>query len=447
MFRDFPDEEARFDPMLENGKTSRLPNFRNLDLAQRHDVLKALVDLSREERWILKKEHLDLETAETMIENVLGVFGVPMGLAVNFRINDRDVLVPMAIEETSVVAAASHAAKIVREHGSLTAEADPSIMASQIQVVEIADFEEAASRLREAEPELLKAASEADPVLVEHGGGPRRVEVRTVESREGPFLVVHLVADTLDAMGANALNSMAETIAPHIENLTGGKVLCRILTNLADQRLARARAEIAVRGFDKDDLAGADVAKRISQASALAEADPYRASTHNKGIMNGIDAVLVATGNDWRAVEAGAHAFAARSGRYTALSSWQVEQEKLVGTLEIPMALGTVGGVAAVHPVARIARKILGVQSARELAQVAAAVGLVQNLAALRALVSEGIQKGHMELHARNLAVTAGAFGETVQTVARQMIREGRIRFDRAREILAQRLKGHPPTP
>jgi hydroxymethylglutaryl-CoA reductase len=286
-----------------------------------------------------------------------------------------------------------------------------------------------------------------DPVLAGKGGGPRDIEIRTVETREGPFLVVHLVVDTLDAMGANAVNSMAETLAPRIEDLCGGKVLCRILSNLADRRLAHAEASVDVTGLGRGTLAGDEVARRISQASALAEADPYRAATHNKGIMNGIDALLIATGNDFRAVEAGAHAWAARSGSYTALSTWSVKGEILQGSISLPMALGIVGGVAAVHPVARIARKILGVDSARELAGVVAAVGLVQNLAALRALVTEGIQKGHMELHARNLAVSAGAFGEQVGDVAKQMIREGKIGFDRAKDILSQILRGRPPMP
>jgi hydroxymethylglutaryl-CoA reductase len=433
--------------MLENGKTSRLPNFFRLDLTQRHEVLKALVDLNREERWILKKEHLELSLAETMIENVLGVFGLPLGLAVNFRINEHDYLIPMAVEETSVVAAASHAAKIVRENGSLTSHADDPLMASQIQVTGLSDLESAGKAVTEAREDLLAMAADVDPVLVANGGGPREIEIRTVETTEGPFLLIHLLVNTLDAMGANAVNSMAETLAPRIESLTGGKVLCRILTNLADRRLAHAKAEIRIAGLQKGSISGEEVARRIRLAAALAEADPYRATTHNKGIMNGIDALLVATGNDWRAVEAGAHAWAARSGSYRSLSSWVVEGETLIGTLTLPMALGTVGGVSGLHPQARIARKILGVSTARELAEVAAAVGLVQNLAAMRALVTEGIQKGHMELHARNVAMTAGAFGDLVGTVAKQMIREGRIRFDRAKEILTQRLKGRPGRP
>jgi hydroxymethylglutaryl-CoA reductase len=433
--------------MLENGRTSRLPNFKNLDLSQRHEVLKALVHLNREERWILKREHLDVSLAETMIENVLGVFGVPLGLAVNFRINAKDYLIPLAVEEASVVAAASNAAKLVREHGELTAEAGESIMISQIQLTGVEDLEEASRRILEAREELIDIASAVDPVLAEKGGGPRDVEVRSVETREGPFLVVHLLVDTLDAMGANAVNSMAEALAPKLENLSGGQVLCRILSNLADRRLASARATVKVAGLGKGDRQGEEVARRISQASALAEADPYRAATHNKGIMNGVDALLIATGNDFRAAEAGAHAWAARSGSYTALSSWTVEGEELVGTITLPIAVGIVGGVAGVHPMAAISRKILGIRSARELACVIAAVGLVQNLAALRALVTDGIQKGHMELHARNLAVTAGAFGEQVGDVARQMIREGKIGFDRAKDILSQILKGRPPKP
>ncbi|MHC4601211.1 MAG: hydroxymethylglutaryl-CoA reductase, degradative, partial [Planctomycetota bacterium] len=260
--------------MLENGRTSRLPNFRHLDLSQRHEVLKSLVDLDREERWILKKEHLDLSLAETMIENVLGVFGIPLGLAVNFRINEKDYLIPMAVEETSVVAAASHAAKLVRENGELTAEADESLMISQIQVTSVPDMAAAERAVVEARKELLETAASVDPVLVESGGGPRDVEVRSVETREGPVLVVHLVVDTKDAMGANAVNGMAETLAPRIETLTGGEVLCRILSNLADRRLARARAVVRIEGLAKGKFSGAEVARRINLASALAEADP-----------------------------------------------------------------------------------------------------------------------------------------------------------------------------
>jgi hydroxymethylglutaryl-CoA reductase len=430
---------------MQDGKTSRLPNFHKLDLAQRHEVLKTIADLTREERWMLKSEALDLATAEGMVENVLGVFGIPLGLAVNFRVNDRDYLVPMAVEETSVVAAASHAAKIVREGGRLTAEAPEGLMIGQVSLTGVADPEAAGAKVLAAREELLAQAVAVDPALVRVGGGPRAVEIRTVDTREGRMLVVHLLVDVRDAMGANAVNSMVEALAPRIEALAGGRVLCRILSNLADRRLARARADVAVEALRKDDLPGEEVARRIGQASAWAEADPYRAATHNKGVMNGVDAVLIATGNDWRALEAGAHAWASRGGRYTALSTWKVEGGRLIGEVEMPLAAGTVGGVAAVHPLARIARKILGVSTARELAEVAVAAGLVQNLAALRALVTEGIQKGHMELHARNVAATAGALGESIQVVAKQMVREGRIHFDRAREILAQRLKGLPP--
>ncbi len=432
--------------MLQNGKTSRLPNFFRLEPGERIEVVRNLADLTREEGWILKKEHLHLETAESMIENVLGVFGLPLGLAVNFRINERDYLVPMAVEESSVVAASSNASKLVREYGTLEARADDPLMIGQIQVagLEASDLDGAASRVEEASRELLETAAKQDPVLVERGGGPRAVEVRRVETREGPFLVIHLLVDTRDAMGANAVNSMAEALAPAIEALTGGTVLCRILSNLADRRLVHATASVRREGLARGDFDGAEVARRISQASALAEADPYRAATHNKGVMNGIDAVLIATGNDWRAVEAGAHAFASRAGSYTALASWTVEGETLTGRMTLPLAIGTVGGAAAFHPAARICRKILGISSARELAEVVAAAGLVQNLAALRALVTDGIQKGHMELHARNVAVNAGAFGDMVTSVAKQMVREGRIRFDRAKEILAQRLKSKP---
>jgi len=377
-----------------------------------------------------------------MVENVVGVFGLPFAVAANFRINDRDYLIPMTVEESSVVAAAGHVAKLVREHGRITASSTEPVMIGQTQIVDLPDPETARRRVLEMRDRILAIANEQDPVLRDLGGGARDVEARLLDTRRGPMLVVHLLVDVRDAMGANAVNTMCEALALYLEGLTGGKVLLRIVSNLADRRLARARIEVAPEAFDERDWKGSVVAEGVVKACAFAEADPWRAATHNKGIMNGIDALVVATGNDWRAIEAGAHAYAARDGRYKPLSRWDLTPEgRLVGEIELPMALGTVGGATKVHPVARLALRILGVASARELAEVAAAVGLVQNLAALRSLAAEGIQRGHMTLHARNVAISAGAAGDSVALVANQMVREGRIRFDRARQLLRHALK------
>jgi hydroxymethylglutaryl-CoA reductase len=423
--------------------TSRFPGFYKLPVDERIDALAKYICLTAEDQYELKREPLQLSVADTMIENVIGVFGVPLGAAVNFRINDRDVVVPMAVEEASVVAAASHVAKLVREHGALTAEADDSVMIGQIQLLNLDDPEAARAKIQEARERLLKMANEQDPILCDLGGGAKDIEVRLLDTPQGPMIIIHLYVDVRDAMGANAVNTMTEALAPYIEGITGGKVFLRILSNLADRRCARATIEIAPEAFSEHDWNGIDVVGGIQNAYAFAYADPYRAATHNKGIMNGIDAVMLATGNDWRAIEAGAHAYAARDGQYRPLSTWErLEDGRLRGTIELPMAVGIIGGTTKVHPMAKLALKILRVESARELAEIAAAVGLVQNLAALRSLVTEGIQKGHMILHARNVAVSAGAVGEAVSHVANQMIREGRIRFDRATHILKHVVRG-----
>jgi len=423
-------------------KSSRLPGFYKLSLDERIDRMSEFISLTPEEIYQLKREALPLGTAEQMIENVVGVFGLPLGIAANFRINGRDYLVPMAVEESSVVAAASHLAKAVREHGELTAESDDPIMIGQIQVCGAADPEEARRKILDAKARILDLANEQDPVLREIGGGARDVEARILQTPRGPMVVVHLLVDVRDAMGANAVNTMAETLALFVEGLTGGKVVLRILSNLADRRLVRVGLRVAPRAFDARDYRGEDVVEGVLNAYAFAAADPYRAATHNKGVMNGIDPVIIATGNDWRAIEAGAHAYAARDGQYKPLTTWnRDDQGNLVGRLELPMAVGLIGGATKVHPMAGLALKILGVKTAAELAEVAATVGLVQNLAAMRSLVTEGIQKGHMILHARNVAVSAGAAGETIGHVANQMIREGKIRFDRAKQILRHVLK------
>jgi len=375
-----------------------------------------------------------------MSENVIGTFGLPLGIAVNFLINGGDYLVPMAIEEPSVVAAASHAAKLVREGGGFVAEGSASLMIGQIQVLELDDPQGARIKLLAERERLLSVANEQDPVMVGLGGGARDLGVRIIpETPVGPALVLHLIYDCRDAMGANAVNTAVEALAPFVEEITGGQVRLRILSNLADRRLARARAVVPLEALVMDGFEGHEVAQRIVEACALAAVDPYRAATHNKGIMNGIDAVLIATGNDWRAVEAGAHAYAARSGRYGSLSTWETDAVgNLVGSLELPMAVGIVGGATKAHPTARVALKVLGVETAQELSEVIVAVGLAQNLAALRALATEGIQRGHMELHARNVAIAAGACGDLIENVVARMVEERVIRLDKAEQILKE---------
>lgn len=414
-------------------KTSRIPGFYKLSIHERLKIVSEFSGLSEEEKNLLIKEgNLDLEIADRMIENVIGTMAYPFAVAVNFLINGKEYMVPMVLEEPSVVAAASNAARWTRSKGGVWAQASDSIMIGQIQVVGVPDPYAKKMELLMHKDEILKIANEQDPVLVKLGGGAKDMEVRVVQTRKGEMLVVHLLVDVKDAMGANAVNTMAEAVAPYIEEITGGRVLLRIVSNLADRRLVRAWCVV-----DKKEIGGEDVVDRIVLASALAEADPYRAATSNKGVLNGIIAVALATGQDHRAIEAGAHAYAARNGRYTSLTRWDKDKDgNLVGTLEMPLAVGIVGGATRVHPIARIALKILGVKSAKELAEVMGAVGLVQNLAALRALVTEGIQRGHMKLHARNLAMMAGATGDMVDKVVEIMIREGKIRYDRAKEIV-----------
>lgn len=415
--------------------SSRIAGFYNLSGAERLRLVADWAALNAEEQAVLSGIlGLDVEHGAAMIENVIGIYGLPLGIATNFTVNGRDVLVPMVIEEPSVVAGASLAARLARAGGGFSASADEPIMIGQLQVMGLDDLETAQTRLLAEKAALLALAHAVDPVLAQLGGGARDLEVRLLpETPAGPMLIVHLLYDVRDAMGANAINTACERLAPEIARLTGGKVFLRILSNLADRRLARAGVVIPENALAFGSFSGETVALGIEQAWAFAAADPYRAATHNKGIMNGIDAVVLATGNDWRAVEAGAHAYAAREGRYTSLSTWQRDGKgNLVGSLELPLALGIVGGATRVHPTARVALKILGAQTARELAEIVASVGLAQNLAALRALATEGIQKGHMGLHARQVAMAAGATGEAIERVAEAMIAEGVIRVDRA---------------
>lgn len=422
-------------------KTSRIEGFYKLPLEEKIKIVKDWAGLTDEEvALLLNFGNLPRDIGERMIENVVGAMSYPFAVAVNFLINGRDYLVPMVIEEASVVAAASNAARMLRYGKGIVAEAGPQEMIGQIHILNVTAPQAKAARILEHKQEILEHAAQQDPVLVKYGGGPRDLEVRVVDTRKGPAIIVHLIVDVRDAMGANAVNTMAEAIAPILEKLTGGQARLRIISNYATRRIVRAWARTPA-----ENIGGLEIAKRIEEASILAEADPYRAVTHNKGIMNGIIAVALATAQDHRAIEAGAHAYAARTGVYKPLSTWEVDEEGFLnGYLELPLQIGIVGGATRVHPIAKIALKILGVNTAKELAEVMAAVGLAQNLAALRALVTEGIQKGHMRLHARNLAVMAGATGELIDKVAERMIKDGRIRFDYAKELVEKALRGEP---
>ncbi len=413
-------------------QSSRIPGFYRLSPEERLERVRKLANLSDEEaEAIAKHGSLSIAQADRMIENVIGTFELPLGIATNFLIDGRDYLIPMAIEEPSVVAAASNAAKMARAGGGFVTDATPPVMIAQVQLCDVDDPYSARMEILRIREEIIRKANEQDPVLVKLGGGCRDVEVRVVDSRRGPMVVTHLLVDCRDAMGANAVNTMAEAVAPLIERAAGGRVYLRIISNLAVFRLARAKAV-----FKADAIGGEEVVEGVLNAYAFAEADPFRCATHNKGIMNGVTAVVLATGNDTRAVEAGAHAYAALRG-YKPLTTYERNSEgDLVGTIELPVAVGIVGGATASHPVARACLKILGVRSARELARVIAAVGLAQNFAALRALATEGIQRGHMELHARNIAAMAGAKGDEVDAVAEVLVRERRIRVDFAEEVL-----------
>jgi len=419
---------------------SRISGFYNLTLAERRARLADAAPLTPEDLIPFTTGGLSPDAADHMIENVIGLHSLPLGVALNFQVNGRDVLVPMAIEEPSVVAGASFMAKLARAGGGFSATTTDPLMIGQMQVIKITNLHEAKFKLYEHKAELLAEADSIDPVLKKFGGGARDLEVRIIDadaSSIGGFLVIHLIYDVRDAMGANAVNTACETLAPRVEAITGGKVHLRILSNLADRRLARTRCTIPVKELAFDDFSGEEVRDGIIAAYAFAAADSYRAATHNKGIMNGVDAVVIATGNDWRAIEAGAHAYAARSGRYTSLSTWNKDTDgNLVGTLEMPMAVGIVGGATRVHPAAQAAVKLMGVKTASELAEVIVSVGLAQNMAALRALATEGIQRGHMSLHARQVAIAAGATGDQIEKVAARMVAEKVVRIDRAEEIL-----------
>ena len=417
-------------------KSSDLSGFYKRSPEERWKAIREFGELTDAEIDVIRSTGaLKFDQVDRMIENVVGSMPLPLGIAVNFRIDGRDYLVPMAIEEPSVVAAASNAAKMAREKGGFTTSSTGPVMIGQIQLVGLPDPHGSRFTILAHRDEILSIANEKDPLLVKLGGGAKDVEVRVVSTPRGPMVVTHLLVDCRDAMGANAVNTMAEAVAPHLEAWTGGRVYLRIISNLAVKRLARARA-----AFSKEAIGGEEVVDGILEAFAFADSDPFRCATHNKGIMNGIDAVVVATGNDWRAIEAGAHAYAAwKSDGYRSLTTWERDGNgDLVGTIELPLAVGLVGGATAVHPTAKANVHLLGVKTAQELAGVIAAVGLAQNFAALRALATEGIQRGHMSLHARNIAASVGAAGDEVDRVAEVLVKERKVRMDRAKEVLAE---------
>lgn len=422
--------------------TSRIPGFYRLSPAARRQAVAERTELAEQDLQAFDAGALPLAVADKMVENVIGTLQLPVGVGVNLRINGEDVLVPMAVEEPSVVAAVSNMAKLVRAAGGFEASSDPSVMIGQIQVVDIPDLADAREHLEVALPTLTAAADEIHPRLKGRGGGIRGMKVRHVrydEPGEHPedMLVLHFYLDCVDAMGANMVNTVAERLAPRVAEITGGHVELRILSNLASRRLARARCRLPPHLFDSDEADGAEVVAAIARSYRFAWADPWRAATHNKGIMNGIDAVALATGNDWRAIEAGAHAWAARDGQYRSMSTWKVDQDGcLVGTLEVPLQVGTVGGPIRNHPTVAAAHRMLGAPRARALAAIMAAVGLAQNLGALRALATEGIQRGHMRMHARNVAVQAGATDDELTAVVAALCESQDWSVDRARLTL-----------
>jgi hydroxymethylglutaryl-CoA reductase len=412
---------------------SEMPGLYKLPMSERLKEVAKMAGLSEEEaKTLANTGGLPPDVADRMIENVVGGLTMPLGIATNFRINGKDYLVPMALEEPSVVAGASKAAKIAREKGGFTVTNTGPVMIGQVQVIKVPSPDKAKADLTARKAEILKKANDQDPMLVSLGGGAKDLNVKLLSSITGPMVVAELIVNTGDAMGANAVNTMAEAVAPMVGEITGGEVLLRIISNLADRRLVKATAV-----FEKGEIGGEEVVDGVVNAYAFADADPYRCATHNKGIMNGVVAVGLACGQDIRALEAGAHSYASRTGRYKPLTTWEKDKDgNLVGRLEMPMAVGLVGGAARTHPAARASIKILGVKTAIELAEVMGAVGLAQNFAALRALAREGIQKGHMKLHSRNVAVSAGATGELIELVAQRMVEERKIRFDRAKELV-----------
>lgn len=417
-----------------NPKSSRLSGFHKLNVKDRLDKTAEFAQLGADTMAHLEQMGpLDISLADRLVENVISCFSLPLGIATSMKIDDIDYLIPMATEESSVIAAVSNAARQCYSHGFKTSMSGTEMIA-QIQLVGLSNPQEARLALLEKKSEIAQICNDCDPILIDLGGGFKDIEIRSLETPGGTMVIIHIIVDTKDAMGANAVNTMAETLAPYIEQWTGGKVYLRILSNLADRRLARARAI-----WRCEDIGGEAVRDGIISAYEFAYHDPYRAVTHNKGIMNGISAVTLATGNDTRAIEAGAHAYAARGGKYTSLSHWEITAEgHLAGSIELPMAVGLVGGATKLHPTAKACLQILQVNSAQHLARIIAAVGLAQNFSALKALVTTGIQKGHMSLHAQNIAMMAGALGDEVDSVAAQLVSSGKVRLDIAKQILGE---------
>ncbi|MFT5685752.1 MAG: hydroxymethylglutaryl-CoA reductase, partial [Myxococcota bacterium] len=421
---------------------SRIPGFYKLTVNERRKLITDRADLDEVASAALSTDALGCERANLMVENVIGTFALPLGIGVNFQINGEDVLIPMVVEEPSVVAAVSNMARLVRRSGGFSAESDPSIMIGQVQLMDVSHPDAVVTALQEAIPQLSAMVSGIHPRLEARGGGLRGMEIRRVTYDEPgepvvEMVVLHFHLDCVDAMGANMVNTVAERLAPEVEEITGEAVGLRILSNLASKRLSRARCRIDPAHLTTDDVSGEDVADGIVNAYRFAWADPWRAATHNKGVMNGIDAVALATGNDWRAIEAGAHAWACRDGQYRALSAWRRDDDGfLVGTIELPIQVGTVGGLIKNHPTAAANLQILGITRAGPLAAVMAAVGLAQNLGALRALATEGIQKGHMRMHARNVAVQAGAQTSEIAEVVSQMCTDEDYSVTRASQAL-----------
>jgi hydroxymethylglutaryl-CoA reductase len=414
-------------------KTSKISGFYKLPVKKRIEIVKNFSDLSEEDTKLFSS-CLDIQTADRMIENVLGTYELPLGIAVNFLINGKEYLIPMVTEESSVVAAASNAAKIACINGGFKTECSEPLMIGQLQLLKVDDVVDAVQKILKHKKQLLGLANAQDKVLVNFGGGAKDLEVRILDSPIGKMIVVHIIVDVRDAMGANAVNTMCEALAPMLEELTSGKIRLKILSNLADKRIVKAKAV-----FDKETMGGEKVVDAFLESYTLAIIDPYRAATHNKGIMNGIDSLIIATGNDFRAVEAGAHAYAARNGQYTSLTNYKKDKHgNLVGEIELPVAIGIVGGAGNIHPKAKLCKKILGIKTAKELSEIVAALGLAQNFAAVFALSTVGIQKGHMNLHAKNIAVMAGASGKQIDVVAEKLVKEGKIKLDRAKEILEE---------
>lgn len=422
--------------------SSNISGFYRMGIDERLKRVQEFAGLSDDEVEILSKTGaLEPAQADRMIENVIGTIPITLGIATNFIANGKEYLVPMATEEPSVVAAASNSAKVARENGGFKTSSTEPIMIGQIQLTHVEDVEKGKATIMQHKTELLELANSKDPMLVKLGGGARDLEVRIIESINGPMIINHLLVNCLDAMGANAVNTMAEAISPKIEELTGGKVYLRIISNLAVHRLARSEAI-----FSKELLGGEDVVNGILEAYAFAAADPFRCATHNKGIMNGIDAVVLATGNDYRAIEAGAHSYAAwKEGGYKPLTHYEKNADgDIIGSIELPMAVGLVGGATAVHPTAKACVKILGIKSAAELGEIIASVGLAQNFAAMRALATEGIQRGHMSLHAKNVVVMAAekigikATPELIDKIVPILVKEKKVRMDRAEELIRE---------